>query len=327
MQIGKIRKVELRELWKKEDKDFTVWLEENIEYLNEVLNFDISIDSREERVGPFKVDLFGEDQFGNKVIIENQLEKTDHDHLGKVLTYLVNLEAGTAIWISKDPIEEHSRVIEWLNETTPDNVSFYLIKIEAIKIENQEIAAPLFTIIEGPSFEAKQIGAEKKAFALRHRFRLNFWEQFINEMNKHNSYCKNLNPSNDTWIGIGIGISGVSLNLVISKKYARSEIYINRGSKEENKQIFDFISRDRELIENRFGNVLAWEKMEDKVTSRIKYQLDGVNYFEESDWPEMNEFLIQSTEKMMQSIKPTISKLKTHITKLKIASHSDKVDN
>ena len=315
MQIGKITKVSLRELWHKEDKDFTMWLEENVEFLNEVLNFEISIDSREERVGPFKVDLFGEDTNGNKVIIENQLEKTDHDHLGKVLTYLVNLEAGTAIWISKDPREEHSKVIEWLNEITPDNIAFYLIKIEAIKIENQDIAAPLFTIIQGPSFEAKQIGAEKKEFAYRHRVRHNFWSQFISEINQQNSYCKNISPSNDSWIGIALGISGVSLNLVISKKYARTEIYINRGSQEENKRVFDFIYLDKELIEREFGTELAWERMDDKVTSRIKYQLDGVSYFEESDWQKMNEFMIRSTELMMRSFGSTIKKLKNFLNR------------
>lgn len=313
MQIGKITKVPLRELWQTEDKEFSKWLEENIEYLNDILNIDITVESREERVGPFRVDLFGEDNNGNKVIIENQLEKTDHDHLGKVLTYLVNLEAGTAIWITKDPRDEHSKVIEWLNEITPDNISFYLIRIEAIKIENQEIAAPLFTIIQGPSFEAKQIGAEKKDFAVRHRVRRDYWTQLINEMNKNHNYCKNISPSNDSWIGIAMGISGVSLNLVISKKSARSEIYINRGSQEENKLIFDFFHNDKENIEHASGAEFIWERMEDKVTSRIKDQLDGVNYFEESNWPQINNHLIGSTENMMRGFKSSIKNLKSYL--------------
>ena len=106
-RIGKIRKVDLRELWNKENTGFTVWLEENIDYLTEVVGFKITIESREKRVGPFSVDLYGEDNNGNKIIIENQLEKTDHKHLGQILTYLTNLEAKTAIWISSDPVVEH----------------------------------------------------------------------------------------------------------------------------------------------------------------------------------------------------------------------------
>ena len=92
MQIGKIHKVPLREIWRREDKDFSAWLEENIDYLNDIFEFDIVVESREEPVGPFRVDLWGEDSFGQRVIIENQLEKTDHDHLGKIVTYLTNLQ-------------------------------------------------------------------------------------------------------------------------------------------------------------------------------------------------------------------------------------------
>lgn len=91
-RICRIKKVPLRELWRKKDKDFTCWLEENIDFLNDVLDFELSVLSREEPVGPFNVDLFAEDNFGNKVVIENQLEKTDHDHLGKIITYLTNLQ-------------------------------------------------------------------------------------------------------------------------------------------------------------------------------------------------------------------------------------------
>ncbi|MBA7620956.1 hypothetical protein ES703_28312 [subsurface metagenome] len=110
VQIGKLIKVHLREIWKKEDKDFTTWLEENIDYLNDILDFDITVEKREEKVGSFKVDLLGTDGIGNKVIIENQLEKTNHDHLGKLLTYLINLDARVAIWITSEPVKEHVKV-------------------------------------------------------------------------------------------------------------------------------------------------------------------------------------------------------------------------
>ena len=308
--IQKIQKVPLREIWNKEDKDFTKWLEENIDYLNEVIGFDITVLSREEKVGPFKVDLYGEDNFGNKVIIENQLEKTDHGHLGQIITYLVNLEANTAIWITKEPTEEHIKVIDWLNEITPDDMSFYLIKLEAIKIGDHSAAAPLFTVIKRPTTEKKQIGSERKEYAQRHVFREKFWNQFLLEVNKKNSLFKNISPSTDSWIGIGVGKGGINLNLVVSKKYARPEIYINRGDKETNKEIFDYFYKLKAKIEKDFGNKLVWEKMEDNVTSRIKYQLDDVNIFDEEDWPKMIEFLIDSSARMYKAFKEPIKKLK-----------------
>ena len=309
-QIGKIKKVPLREIWKKEDRDFTQWLEKNIDYLNDIIDINITIESREERVGPFRVDLYGEDNYGNKVIIENQLEKTDHNHLGQIITYLTNLEASTAIWITSEPSEEHTKAIDWLNETTPDDISFYLIKLEAIKIGDESPAAPLFTVIKSPSRVIKQIGAEKKKYAQRHILRKEFWTQFIGEINKKNSMCSNISPSTDNWIAIALGMSGMSINLVISKKYARSEIYINRGDKDENKKIFDFFFNLKDQIEKDFGGELIWERMEDNVTSRIKYQKDGVDVSNKDDWDEMDKFLIDGAVRMSKAFKEPVRKLR-----------------
>ena len=308
--IQKIKRVPLRELWRKEDKDFTKWLEEHIDFLNDAIGFDISIESREEKVGPFKVDLYGEDNFGNKVIIENQLEKTDHNHLGQLITYLTNLGANIAIWICKEPTEEHIKAIDWLNEVSPDDISFYLIKLEAIRIGDDSPAGPLFTVVKRPTTEKKQIGAEKKEYAQRHVFREKFWTQFLTEINKKNSLFANISPSTDNWIGIGMGRGGFNLNLVISKRYARAEIYINRGEMEENKKAFDSLYSLKDEIEKEFGGKLTWERMEDNVTSRIKHQLDGVNVTNEEDWPKMNEFIIDAAEKMHRAFKDPIRKLK-----------------
>jgi len=309
ISIGKIKKVSLRELWKKEDKHFTKWLEENIDYLNDVIDIDISIESREENVGPFRVDLYGEDNNGNKVIIENQLEKTDHTHLGQIITYLTNLEAKTAIWISSEPVEEHKKAIEWLNETTPDDISFYLIQLEAIKIGNAQVAAPLFTVIKRPSTKIKQIGAEKKEYAQRHIIRKEFWAQFINAINKTNTMCSNISPTTDTWISIGLGMSGVTLYLIVTRKYARCELYISRGTKEENKKIFDYFFTQKDQIESDFGSGLVWERGEDKKTSRIKAQLDGVNVSNKEDWEKMNKFLIEKVVGMDKAFREHVTKV------------------
>lgn len=227
--IGKIKRVSLRELWKKEDKDFTQWLEKNIEYLSEVLDFDITIESREEKVGPFKVDLYGEDNFGNKVIIENQLQKADRDHLGKIITYLTNLGANTAIRIANGPTEEHIKAVEWLNEITPRDISFYLIKVEAIKIESQPPAAPLFTIVKGPTRESKQIDAEKKEYAERHILRKEFWTQLLEKAKEKPKLHANISPSMYSWIGAGAGKSGIGYNYSAANKHASYEIYLDRG--------------------------------------------------------------------------------------------------
>ena len=309
--IGKIKKIDPREIWKHEAKHFTPWLAKNIDYLSDVLNIDISVQTVEGNVGPYFVDIYGEDSSGNKIIIENQLEKSDHTHLGQILTYLVNLDANIAIWITTNPSEEHQQVVEWLNETTPDNTCFYLVQIEGIKIEGQTSVAPLFTVVEGPTQERKKIGAEKKEYAQRHTTRKQFWTQLIEAMNQKNSLCQNVSPGTDAWIGIALGTSGVGLNLVVSKNYARAEIYINRGDIQKNKEVFDYFYNLKDQIEKDFGGSLVWERMDDRVTSRIKYQLDGVSVFNEDDWSKMNDFMVDAASRMHKAFKDPVQKLRS----------------
>tara|TARA_B100000508_G_scaffold137942_1_gene133262 strand:+ start:2696 stop:3628 length:933 start_codon:yes stop_codon:yes gene_type:complete len=310
MDIGKIKKVPLREVWEREDKHFSKWLSENIEYLGEVLGLTVNVLSVEEPVGPYRVDVYGEDEFGGRVIIENQLEKTDHSHLGQILTYMVNLDAKTAIWITSNPVEEHAKVVEWLNETTPHDMYFYLVKVEAVQIESQSIVAPLFSVVEGPTQERKEIGVEKKEYAARHHERKKFWSRFLEYANSKTDLTKNLSTSTESWIGIGAGSTGLNYNFVVSKKYARVELYLNKGTQEENKKVFDYFAEDKEAIEEKFGDKLTWERMDENVTCRIKWQLDDVSVSNEDDWPKMNEFMVDGMLRMKKAFNDPIQRLK-----------------
>lgn len=154
--------------------------------------------------------------------------------------------------------------------------------------------------------------AVQESLKSRHYIRLDFWKAYLQESNKKNNLFNNISPSKDNWIGIGIGMSGVNLNLVISKKFARSEIYFNRGSQEENKELFDFVKNMQAEIENKFGHPLEWERMDDKVSCRIKYQLNDVSIFDKDDWSEMIEFLCITSTKMEEAFREPIKKLNTY---------------
>lgn len=307
--ISKILSVNTREIWPKEPR-FSAWLSNNIDYLNEVLGLDMTIQSTEENVGPYKVDIYGEELSGAKVIVENQFGKTDHTHLGQILTYMVNLDAGITIWICERAVEEHRKVVEWLNETTPDNMSFYLVVVKAIQIEGNDTVAPLFTLVEGPTKSSKKIGGAKKEFARRHTIRTEFWTQFINISNENNSLLANVSPGTDAWISAALGRAGISLNFVVAKSYARTEIYINKGDQQKNKEIFDALFKNKDQIEKEFGAELEWERMDDRVTCRIKHQLDNVSVYEESDWSKMDEFMIDSSNRMIKAFKHRVQNIK-----------------
>jgi uncharacterized protein DUF4268 len=143
--------------------------------------------------------------------------------------------------------------------------------------------------------------------------RLKFWEQFLIRSNKVSNLYLNNSPSKDSWLGSGIGTGGVTLNVVITSKYCRSEIYFNRGSQEENKDLFDFIYKMKDSIEADFGSALEWARMDDKVTCRIKSELRGVNCFDPEDWDKMIKYLIDSSTRMEKAFKEPIKELNKYI--------------
>jgi hypothetical protein len=306
--IGRIERVHLRDVWPHEAYNFTQWLQDNIEVLNEVLDTALTTPEREQSAGSFSVDLLAEDESGNFVIIENQLEKSDHDHLGKVITYLVAVDAKAAIWIVSDPRPEHINAITWLNETSA--ADFYLLKLEAIKI-GESPPAPLLTAIVGPSEESREIGKTKKGLAERHKIRQQFWSQLLDKAQQHTNLHANISPSQSNWVGTGAGMSGLSLNYVIRQHDAQVELYIDRGPEagEENKAIFDHLANHKAEIEAKFGHRLDWQRLEDKRACRIRKRLTQGGYRDEGSWDEIQQTMIQAMIRLSNALNPYLSQL------------------
>lgn len=307
--ISKIERIKLRDVWKHEALDFTTWLEENVEALNDVLDFSLVSAEREKKTGVFSVDLVAEDENGNAVIIENQLEKSDHDHLGKVITYMVGMDTQKAIWIVSDPRPEHVKAIAWLNEST--SASFYLLKIEAIKIGDSD-PAPLLTRIVGPSQEARDVGKTKKEMAERHKLRYSFWEQLLEKSKSKTKLFSSISPGQNSWILTGVGINGLSLNYYLRQHNAQVVLYIDRytDSGEGNKAIFDSFMEHKREIEHEFGEPLEWERLDLKRASRISKTLEIGGYKDEEKWPEVHEALIETMIRFEGALRPYIDELK-----------------
>lgn len=310
MKIGKLEKVPLREVWRDEARDFTRWLEENLEVLNDSLDLSLRVVEREGSAGAFAVDLLAEDNDGNKVIIECQLEKTDHDHLGKVLTYLTNLEAKTAIWICSDPRPEHIKTITWLNEVTPADVSFYLVKVEGVRI-GESSPASLFSVICAPSEEAKEIGRDREEFAERHKKRLEFWRQLLAKSKEKTRLHANISPSKESWIGTGAGKSGLSYNYEITKNWGGVEFYIDKGkgAEEINKQIFNSLEAKKDEIESEFGESLKWVCREGVRMCRIGWTYSEAGFKDEDKWDYLQDKMIDAMIRLEKALKNHIRKL------------------
>ena len=310
--IAKLERLQLRDVWKHEALDFTQWLEQNIEVLSDAIDRNVLNPEREKKTeSAFSVDLVAEDESGSSIIIENQLEKSDHDHLGKLITYLTAMQASTAVWIAAEPRPEHIAAVNWLNESS--SADFFLLKIEAIRIGDSP-PAPLLTLIVGPSEEGKSIGRSKQDMSVRDQKRLKWWTQLVRHPEaKHH---RHITPGKYSYIGTGSGTRGVGFNFAVTRESASAEVYIDRGKdmNDENLQIFDHLFANREQIENKCGETLGWERLEGKRACRIRASVDGGYSNSEERWQEIHDQMIRSMNKLVSAIQPHLKTLRLQKT-------------
>lgn len=306
--IGRLKKVSLRDVWPREPNDFTPWLAENIDVLNNTIDLSLSIVEREHPAGEFSADLLAEDESGNLVIIENQLERSNHDHLGKVITYLTVLGAKAAVWIVSDPRPEHITAISWLNESY--SASFYLIKLEAIRI-GDSLPAPMLTLIVGSSEESQQGGDIKKELNERHLLRHRFWTQLLDRAKEKTPLHANISAGQWSYIWATVK-SGLYLGYVIRQHGSNTELYIDRGkhADDENSEIFDALFEAKGEIEEIFGEPLEWQRLEGKRACRIgKQHALGGYRDEEEKWQEIQDAMIDAMIRLDNALKPHINRL------------------
>ena len=304
MNIGKLKEVDVRELWQHEQRDFSEWLakEANIEYLNDILGLTLTDINKEVYVGPYRCDIVAKDETtGINVIIENQLEATNHDHLGKIITYASGLDAKFVVWICKEAKEEHCSAIEWLNENTINDISFFLIEIHAYKIGDSD-PAPMFEVIEKPndfikrSKSAKDDGEMNKSQSER----LLFWEEFNNVLVHRGKPFNVRKATTDHWYDVAIGnsYSHISISLVNKEGRIGIELYLN-----DRKDVFDELYSKKDQIESELDYELIWDKLENKKASRIKKYLDGLDFDNHDNYENLMNETIDTAVKMRDVFK------------------------
>jgi hypothetical protein len=308
--IGKIERVPLREVWRHEAHNLTTWLEENFDVLNDALDLSLVGVERERAAGAFSVDLVAEDESGGVVIIENQLERSDHDHLGKLITYAAFMDARVAVWIVAEPRPEHVRAVSWLNESASSD--FYLVKLEGIRIADSP-PAPLLTLIVGPSEESREVGEVKKDRAERYHIRRQFWTSLLELARRETKLHAGASPRDYSWVGAGAGKSGLSYNYSVTQHGTTVELYIDRGpgAGEENARIFDGLQAAKEDVEEVFGGPLDWDRLDEKRACRIAKRLALGGYRDEPLWPEIQEATIAAMVKLELALRPHIAKIAT----------------
>lgn len=287
-----------KELWS-DELEFTRWLDENIDVLNDALDTSFTVLEREKRTPTgFSIDLVVEDEDDRtEGVIECQFGQSDHDHMGKLLTYLSAFDADLAVWIVRTPRYEHEKAIEWLNETS--DKAFYIVTVEAIEVSGS--VAPLFTPVAAPSPVARKIGEDKQEATERERKLEQFWEQLLEKSNEEFPLFRSISPSRGPWIGKGAGISGVAYNYYLATNWARVELYIDNTSPEANIEIFDSLLEEKKVIEKTFGESLTWERLEDKRACRIKKRVSESGFEDRDRWDETQEQMVDAMQRLHEA--------------------------
>ncbi len=296
MNLSKLKKIDLREQWKNEATYFTNWLaeDENLQLLSDEVGVDISLIKTEASVGKCNLDILAEEEnTRRKIIIENQLETTDHDHLGKVITYASGFDAEILIWIVKDVRDEHKQAIDWLNEHTDEKINIFLIKMELWQIGDSPFAAK-FQIISQPNDWAKAIKKSTTQSSLSDTklMQLEFWTQFKGYANSNKTSLRLRKAYPQHWYDISIGSSKSHLSLIVDTQndQIRCEFYIP-----DLKELFNALYAEKDIITSALDYELEWMELEGKKASRVKatYDID-VNDIE--NWEKCFEWLMNAAQ-------------------------------
>ena len=299
MQLGKLQEVDIRKVWPHEQYDFSKWLamEENIKELGDTLNLSLTDVETEKFVGNYRCDILCKDEItGKLVLIENQLEPTNHDHLGKIVTYASGLDAAVVVWIVSSARAEHASAIEWLNKHTDDEISFFLMEVHAYKIGNSD-PAPQFKIIEQPNdFVAIVKAASKNAdINESQKNRLEFWTRFNEVVDAKGKPFNKRKATTDHWYSVAIGSSNacISIDLVNKEHKIRISFWIH-----DNKDIFDALFHKKDEIEELLGFEMEWNRLDNKKASYICTYIKGLDFSKQDNYPVLIDQVIDLVLKM-----------------------------
>lgn len=297
-QISKVKRLKLREIWEKEAADFTPWLAENIQSLGEALGMDLELQTQEAPVGDFSLDLLAKDLGSNRlVVIENQLNQTDHDHLGKLLTYADGYDAAVVIWVSEAIRDEHRQALDWLNRRTDAETEVFGVVVEVLQIGNSEPAYNFKPVVFPNDWQKRTRSQSSSTTSTRGEAYRQYFQPLIDELREKHHFTGARVAQPQSRYAFSIGTSGIPASAVFAGNgTVRVELYIDVGNGDTNKALFDWLRERKETIEKDCGFPLNWEPLEERRACRISVTRPGSI---ESSPDELAEFRKWQIERLL----------------------------
>jgi len=305
MSLGKLEHVDLRKQWPDESKDFTPWLssEEGLSLLGEAIGMELELEATEVTVGNYRADIVAKDTLSNQyVVIENQLETTNHDHIGKLFTYAASFNASVLIWIAGKHREEHRQAIDWFNEITFENVDFYGIEVELLKIGKSPLA-PNIKIVSKPNESTRSVRAEKAKITEGGSLKVEWWTSFNGYIEDHSLDIRKRKPSVNHWYDVAMGKSGIHFTLQVRFTWGEDiscEVYID-----DSKDLFHSLHKEKNQIESIIGKKLEWNELPEAKASRIilRHKIDPN---ERNDWDKCFKWYADTLTKFREAFIPLV---------------------
>ena len=308
--LGILENVDVRSQWPKEAADFTPWLaeEENVSKLAEALGLELEVLRIEAAVGPYSADILAQDSSGDYVVIENQLEKTNHDHLGKLITYAAVLGARSVIWVAPWFTDEHRKSLDWLNDHTTDDLSFFGVQVELWSIDNS-VPAVRFNTVSRPAEIIRQATATKsEELSEARQLQLDWWTMFREALVASNLVGSTPMPRAQYWYDIGLGRTGLYLSNVANTYDNRIGVRVYLHGKSGGDSALEQLSADRELIEQEIGESLQWNPNPDNKDKIIAISRSA-DLSDRKQWSEYISWMLDMTKRFREAFGPRVNNL------------------
>jgi hypothetical protein len=306
--LGRIEVVPPRQVWPHEAHDFTPWLLENVDVLSDLLGMGhLILEEAEHAVGGFSLDLIGKDESnGEVVIVENQLEASDHLHLGQILTYAAGTDPTTIVWVATGFRPEHREAIAWLNDRTDERTRFFAVQIEVIRIGDSQ-PAPAFKLVEQPNDWAKQVKAATAnpsgEVSERERLYLEFWERYrLRVLIEHPTWTRASLSTKSSWFGMSAGVAGVNWISTFSQAGLGVQLVFEHPERDLNVARFETLAANKATVEDAFGGPLAWETREGLKSTRVAAYTEVADVALIDRWDAWIDWLISTGELMRTAL-------------------------
>ena len=293
--------------------DFTPWLAENLDVLADELGLTLTAVGTEVPVGSFFLDIQAETDDGRPVIIENQLGRTDHGHLGQLLVYASGVEAAVVIWVAPEIRDEHRRALDWLNERTDSGVDFFGVSIGVVQISATGPRAPVFEVVSRPNAWQKNVkestgttGAGGRPATTANIDRQEFFREVLTQVVASHPNVRLPRPGRDSWISFASGPFGYWSISFDRRNRCSVEAFIDLGDKALNKALFDELSADSDRWASLTGLPLSWQRRDDLRSSRVAVQSDPVVLDDVESRSTARDWAVDCVVRMVEALDATL---------------------